>query len=100
MEADSSHSLQQTPAMVFNGNHDSFIPSIKTESAKRVAVYEAKAGVWFADNAHLGKVVADGLALPGLVMGKFNLWMDDTSLTLQDARDLNFQTAHLHGMQR
>ena len=83
-------------------NHASlgFIAKIKKESAGRVAVYEAKAGVWFANNAHLGKTVADCLALPGLAMGKFNLWMDDTSLNLRDTRNFNFQTAHLRGMQR
>jgi len=84
----------------FNDDGGDFIPKIKKESAGRVAVYEAKAGVWFANNAHLGKAVSDGLALPGLAMGKFNLWMDDTSLNLEDTRNLNFQTAHLRGMQR
>jgi len=94
VEADSSSSFY------FNDHDFSFIPEIKTESKGRVAVYEAKAGVWFANNAHLGKAVADGLALPGLAMGKFNLWMDDTSLNLKDTCSLNFQTAHLRGMQR
>ena len=70
------------PDAWFNKHDYDFIPSIKKESAGRVAVYEAKACVWFANNAHLGKAVADGLALPGLAMGKFNLWMDDTSLNV------------------
>ena len=73
---------------------DAFIGSIKEESALQVAVYEGKAGKWFANNTQLGKAVADSLALPGLARSKLNLWMHDPSLTLEDAAfNLNFQTA-------
>jgi len=80
---------------------DELIPSIKKESKARVDVYRAKAGVWFGDNAHLGKAVADCLALPALAMGKLRLWLHDPVLNLYHTTNhLKFQTARLRGMKR
>ena len=85
----------------YDNKKDAFIGSIKEESAAQVAVYEGKAGKWFANNTQLGKAVADGLALPGLARSKLNLWMHDPSLDLYDAAySLNFQTARLRAMKR
>eukprot|EP00277_Geminigera_cryophila_P006903 CAMPEP_0179429026 /NCGR_PEP_ID=MMETSP0799-20121207/14524_1 /TAXON_ID=46947 /ORGANISM="Geminigera cryophila, Strain CCMP2564" /LENGTH=268 /DNA_ID=CAMNT_0021204761 /DNA_START=985 /DNA_END=1792 /DNA_ORIENTATION=- len=77
------------------------IPSIKRESKARVDVYGAKPGVWFGDNAHLGKAVADCLALPALAMDKLRLWLHDPALNVVEAsREINFQTARLWVMKR
>ena len=79
---------------------EDLIPSIKEESKARVSVYMGKPGVWFGDNAHLGKAVADCLALPALAMQKFWLWLHDSELDVIDAARLNFQTARLRAMKR
>ena len=79
---------------------EDLIPSIKEESKARVNVYMGKPGVWFGDNAHLGKAVADCLALPALAMQKFWLWLHDSELDVIDAARLNFQTARLRAMKR
>ena len=63
---------------------DLFIASIKSESASRAEVYKGKAGAWFASNAHLGKAVIDGLALSTLAKAKYELWLRDHTLNLQD----------------
>jgi hypothetical protein len=63
---------------------DSFIASIKSESAARAEVYKAKAGAWFASNAHLGKAVIEGLALSTLAKAKYDLWLRDEKLHLGD----------------
>jgi hypothetical protein len=63
---------------------DAFIASIQSESASRAEVYKAKPGAWFASNAHLGKAVIDGLALSTLAKAKYELWLRDQTLTLQD----------------
>jgi len=79
---------------------DTLMPSIKAESKTRFDVYASKPGLWFGDNAHLGKAVADCLALPALAMQKFRLWLNDPELNLLDAKNLNFQTARLRAMKR
>ncbi len=63
---------------------DAFITSIKSESASRAEVYKAKPGAWFTSNTHLGKAVIEGLALSTLAKAKYDLWLRDENLTLQD----------------
>jgi hypothetical protein len=66
---------------------DGFIASIKSESASRAEVYKTKPGTWFTSNAHLGKAVIDGLALSTLAKAKYDLWLRDENLTLEDMGD-------------
>jgi len=61
-----------------------FIQSIKDESAARAKVYKDKEGAWFTSNAHLAQAVSDGLALSTLAKAKYELWLRDQTLTLQD----------------
>jgi hypothetical protein len=63
---------------------NAFIASIKSESASRAEVYKAKPDAWFVSNARLGKAVIDGLALSTLAKAKYELWLRDQTLSLQD----------------
>jgi hypothetical protein len=80
---------------------DAFIASIKSESASRAEVYKAKPGAWFVSNAHLGKAVIDGLALSTLAKAKYELWLRDQKLSLnQMGNQADWMKSSYHGYQR
>jgi hypothetical protein len=80
---------------------DAFIASIKSESASRAEVYKAKPGAWFVSNAHLGKAVIDGLALSTLAKAKYELWLRDQNLNLnQMGNQAGWNKFNYHSYQR